>query len=195
MFNAEVVIHSEIFVVPNLLIDLFFPLQHILTAKDRKFDLMFVDLFTMIECYLPVAKQQNMPVIGIYLCNLRSEPAATVGNPLHPSVAPVIYSSRSTKMTFVERLKNVIDMLYLNIIFDIVRTPRYTRFCQKYFPHYNPREENQVSLLFHNNHHSIFKIPLVPTVIEIAGIHLKPPKPLPKVNRHYYLIFISIFKK
>lgn len=153
---------------------------------------MFIGLTCMYECYLPVAQRLNIPVIGTFPFDLRYKQLVMMGNPFHPSVLPNFFSTYTTKMTFVERLMNTIQIIYTDFTFFTLIKPRIEHFYQKYYPNDDPWVE-KLSLLFLNNHRSILPLPYVPGIVEIAGVHLKPPQPLPKVSTVCFLF--TVFSK
>lgn len=84
-------------------------------------------------------------------------------------------------MTFVERLINTIETMYLEFVYYKTSAPRSERFFRKYFSKGDLKVKD-ISLVLLNNHPSLFPLPYVPGIIEIGGIHLKPPQMLPEVS-------------
>lgn len=141
---------------------------------------MFTEVLLMSQCYYPIAQRQNIPIIGTHSVDLRYMPLVALGTPFHPSVVPHSYSSYGSKMTFVQRLKNIIETMYINFLVTILIEPRVEKFYQKYYPNDDPWVE-RLSLLFLNSHSSICPFPYVPGIIETGGVHFKEIQPLPQV--------------
>lgn len=58
-------------------------------------------------------------------------------------------------------------------------------------PHINEIVYN-TSMVFVNGHFSLDgPRPLVPNMVEIGGIHVKSPKPIPKVNTYHSIKFLK----
>lgn len=146
---------------------------------------MFTELILTTECYLPIAQRQNIPIIATLLFELRYMYQARLGNPYHPSVIPHALSTYGSKMTFVQRLRNTIETMYLDFLVTVLIKSYIEKFYQKYYPNDDPWVE-KLSLLFLNSHSSISPFPNVPGIIEIGGVHLKAPQPLPQVSTKHF---------
>lgn len=60
-------------------------------------------------------------------------------------------------------------------------------------PHLNDLAYN-MSLLLVNSHFSLHQArPTVPNFVEVAGLHIRDPKPLPEVKEHCFEIRIYVF--
>lgn len=149
--------------------------------KHSQFDILFVEQLPVSECYKAIAWRRNIPIIGTAPFELRTLSAAYLGNPYHPAIIPNYYSSYTSRMTFVERLINTIETMYLEYIEYRIVTPRFEKYAQKYFPE-DDLKMTDISLLFLNHHPSLFPLPYVLGIVEVGGIHLKPPQILPKVS-------------
>lgn len=106
-----------------------------------------------------------------------------VGNPTIPSYMPDTFLSYSSHMTFKERLTNTVFYLFNTLIHHFYLYPKYNKAVQKYIP--NPPNFYDVlyndSLVLLNSHPSISQaVPHVPNMIEVGGLHVKPPKKLPQ---------------
>lgn len=143
---------------------------------------MFVGIIQIWDCYFAVAYQSNIPIIVNSALDLRYKPLTILGNPFNPAITPHFHSTIYTsKMTFVERVWNTVEVIYVDFLHFIFMKLPMRKFHHKY--HLNEAPWNEaVSLYFLNSHRSILSEPRVPGVIEIAGVHLKPPKLLPAVS-------------
>lgn len=159
-----------------------------MAEKHRKFDLLFVELLPACECHMSVAWRHDIPIIGTSSVDLRVPSGALLGNPYHPSIIPHYLSVYTSRMTFVERLINTIETIYVEFLTYRTTAPDFEKLFQKYFPRGDLKLAD-ISLVFLNNHASLFPLPQVPGFIEIGGIHLKPPQSLPQVRNSIALNF------
>ena len=150
------------------------------TTSDHKFDVMFIEFMTLASCFLPLAEKLNIPVIGTV--TLRSAYIADmiIGNSNILSVVPNELSPFNDNMTFYQRFVNSLYYVYLEYCRRYVIASKLDRIFRQYYSAELWYKKN-VSLLFVNNHATIFPRALVPNIIEVGGIHVKPAKPLPKV--------------
>jgi len=64
---------------------------------------------------------------------------------------------------------------------------KYLHFEEGKVPHMKELMNN-ISVSFVNAHHSLgYPKPDLPNVMNVAGIHFTPPKPLPKVSGFYFV--------
>lgn len=155
--------------------------QDLLHSKTKQFDVIFIEMLPFYECFLPLAEKLGVPIIATFSMRPWINIDTVVGNP-HPLVIPNFLSPFPQKMVFAERLINAWLDIYFTILVTHLWNPLIVEYYQQYFPNYNLKR-NRLSLLFTNNHASIFSMPKAPNVIEIPGIHLKPVQPLPQVSK------------
>lgn len=157
---------------------------------------MFVQLLPMYECYLPIAKKLGIPVVGTFSFHEHAIVDESIGNP-HPLVLPFTFHYSPKKMTFFERLKNAYYHLRMRAYYTWEVLPQVERFYNQHYPTFSLASDTQVSLLFINNHPTFFSRATVPNLIEIAGIHIPPPKPLPEVihfhNKTAVIVYLCYF--
>lgn len=138
----------------------------------------------MYECYLSLAEQLEIPVIGtINYRSWMSERA--IGNPFNPAIVPLVWSSHGKFMTFQQRLINSWNVIMNDLLHTFVVAPKLDRFNQKHFPNLKTSRLKRPSLLFINSHLTLQPRSMVPNAIEIGGIHIEPSKPLPKVFEYF----------
>lgn len=166
----------------------FFLFQDILQSRVREYDVMFVQLLFMYECYLPIAKKLKIPIIGTFSFHEYSIVDQSIGNP-HPLVLPFTFYYSPKKMTFFERLKNVYCHVLLKAYYTWEVLPQVQRFYERHYPSFNLNSDAAVSLIFLNNHPTFFSRPMVPTLVEVGGIHIPPPKPLPPVINYISITY------
>lgn len=166
-----------------------------LLTRERNFDLVITEIFGS-DCGVGFAWKYQAPLISILTSRRTPWTSARVGNPENPSYIPMMQMQFSVPMTFVERLINVFWYSYFTILYDYSSNTGLTdQISKKFFgPNVPPVNEivYNTSLVLINNHFSIDQsYPLVPNYIEIAGIHVKKPKPLPSVSKfHFESIFV-----
>ncbi len=151
---------------------------------DDKYDVIFLLALPMYECYFPLAKKCNVPVIGTFSMRSMSTLDYKIGNPHSPGVVPFFFGSTPMTMTFYERLQNTLNYLCYAIFDKFVVYPKIRNFFGQYSSVSYSRSDSELSLVLGNGHPSIFPRPIVPTYIDIGGIHVenKIMGPLPEVN-------------
>lgn len=107
------------------------------------------------------------------------------GNPLITSYTSTLNAPMSNSETFWDRLLNSYDYVFTNaLVWWYDRDA--TVIGRTYFGEDVPDAYTlmkQISLVFVNSHFSFnLPRPWVPNLIEIGGIHVTDPKPLPKVK-------------
>lgn len=137
----------------------------------------------MYECYLPLAEKLKIPVIGT--SSLASIPAvdSAVVNPRHIAVDPFETALLGRQMTFLERLKNSYYYAIDFYVDKFVMKPKMNNFLAKYYQKIDTNEK-KISLIFANSHPSLFPKPVVPSIVNVGGIHLgmTTTQPLPIVS-------------
>lgn len=158
----------------------------VLSLRDKKFDLVINAIFGS-DCDVGFAWKSRAPLISIL--NARHTPWSfyRVGNPTNPSYMPVIHSRFPVEMNFVQRLINTAWQLYFLFTYYYQGNGEDTNKMARKFVGADMPDVNEIayntSLVFVNTHFSIdMAYPLVPNCIEIGGIHVKEPKPLPPVS-------------
>ena len=117
------------------------------------------------------------------------------GNPSFYSFLPNLFQEFTSKMTFWQRVTNTISELYVKVGRQFYFLPKQNEIMRKYFN--NSEElptieelEKKISLIFFNSHFSFnLPRPLMPNMIEVGGLHVKPPKKLPTVSGAIQLNF------
>ena len=100
-------------------------------------------------------------------------------------VPHMILSDYDDKMTFFQRLHNFIFSMTDILIREFYYLPAMNKMAHKYFSHLSNLPtiqdlEKSISIILVNNHVAMFKPrPLMHGIIDIAGAHIKPLKPLP----------------
>nr|CAD7398190.1 unnamed protein product [Timema cristinae] len=152
-----------------------------LIHSEEKFDLVINELFNT-DCYLGIADRLKSPHIALSSHALVPWANDRFGNPDNPAYIPNLFLLLSNRMDFFERFQNTLTLLYHKIIYYYISDPKVIPIFKKYLVNSSPLEElkRNTSLILVNTHFSLNQPrPLVPTVIEVGGIHFQQPKNLP----------------
>ncbi|KAM7351747.1 UDP-glycosyltransferase UGT5-like [Cochliomyia hominivorax] len=159
---------------------------------DTKYDLVITGYF-MNTFLFGVAAKFQAPLVVSWSASSMVLSDMLVGNPSEVSYVPDMNMSTKVgeKMTFFERLQNLLSNLILRIVKELLDF-RMRCFYNNLFPNdgsfpsLSDMEKN-VSLIFINGHFSEGPIrPNVPAIVEIGGIQVKDkPEPLPKDIAHF----------
>uniref|UniRef100_A0A2P2I7E1 UDP-glucuronosyltransferase n=2 Tax=Hirondellea gigas TaxID=1518452 RepID=A0A2P2I7E1_9CRUS len=156
------------------------PVVKELYNKRSEFDLFIVDAIFNEGSY-PFVYGKNF----IVLCPGLLDPSqsAVVGNLLNPAYVPNMLADYPRPYSFITRVKNIFFSLVLPITWRKSIVTPVEAVLKKRFPNLPPLleiERNQ-SLTLINSHFSLgIPLPLLPSQVEIGGMHLRPAKPLPK---------------
>ena len=157
--------------------------------KSRAVDLVFVDA-VLNDFTLPIIDYLNVPFIMYSPSSNAPWVYAAVNAPASYATAPSGLGDYVSKMTFLERVGNVViselhffirKYYVLNFLDEIVR---------KDFPNSRPifEIERDSSLCIINSHPATaWHRPLPPNVIEIGALHARPAMPLPKVQSYVFV--------
>lgn len=152
--------------------------------QSKKYDLIILEMFNS-YCDLIYVHKFKVPFIGFSSCVAMPWTHDLLGNPNNPSYIPNSLYFFNDKMTFWERVENSL-MTYWSILVnlyysDTIMYPIVKSHVKDDLPSLNDIAAN-ISLLFTYSHFSIIRPkPTVPAVIDILGMHIGTPKPLPKV--------------
>jgi glucuronosyltransferase len=162
------------------------PLPQVQELLNQQFDLIITELFNT-DCFLGLTHVLNAPFIYLSSSVLMPWANDRIGNPDNPSYIPNLFQSYSDKMVFVERLLNTVDTfvdkwIVYPLLFDLPGRSIGSKHLRVALP---PLADIAArgSLILVNSHFSLSKPrPLVPGVVEVAGIHIdRPPNKLSQV--------------
>lgn len=156
-----------------------------LSKNNVKFDLVMLKVFET-ECVYQLAKQFECPIIGMHSSAILSWTAKRFALSINPSYISNIYMPASANMNFWQRLENTVMTCIHLIFYNYVMFENDKAVVAKYF---DVDEASAFGTLAYNTSIFLANIhytvnhprPLVPNVIEIGGIHIGDPRPLPKV--------------
>jgi len=156
-----------------------------LLKSEEKFDLVITETF-LTDCFLPFVHKFNAPNVAISSCVMFPWSNDRMGNPDNPSYIPTAGTWFSDQMSFSERLINVIANVAMKIMFSVPERMVTEGYVHKHIGNDVPPLSDiarNTSLLLVNTHFSLNRPrPLVPGIVEVGGLHLKPPKKLTKVR-------------
>lgn len=163
-------------------------------SEGLHFDIVLFENFFH-ECFVTIGHKFNAPVVQLIPSTPNAGVAQWHSNPYDGSYIPDINSGFSDNMSFMERLTNTAISFLHTTLSSIYYLPKQKELMNTYFNYTGwetrPSMENMlknISLTLVNTHFSIgIPRPLVPSYIDVAGMHLKPASTLPEVN----LLFIT----
>ncbi|KAF2900031.1 hypothetical protein ILUMI_06156 [Ignelater luminosus] len=160
------------------------PQVHALIKNETEhFDLLMVEGF--LDSAFAFSARFKCPMIHIFSLDAAVYNYLNVGNPSHPVLNPDFMLPFSGQLSFFERLVSTVLTSIAYLFYQYVVVSKQQLIAKKNFGEGLPPVDEiarNVSLLFVNTDPIFHPIrPLLPNIIPIGGgIHLKPPKPLPK---------------
>ncbi|PSN55490.1 hypothetical protein C0J52_02575 [Blattella germanica] len=147
-----------------------------ISESNLKVDLIMIELFTS-DCFLSIAHKLKAPIVALHTSSLLPWSNSRLGNPDNPSYIPVFFTSFSSQMGFYERLMNTVHYMFHNLAYvTVYDIPSYGLVREKFGNRVPPSSSDvakTTSLFLVNSHFSLHSPrPLVPGVIEVAGIHI-----------------------
>jgi len=151
-----------------------------LWAKRNTFDLFIVDALFNEVTYLFA---HNKPLIIQSPGGIDTGLSASMGNLQNPAYAPSFIEFFPLPMSFKDRAKSLVMSVLGPMFFKGATRDAAQPEIAKRFPNMPKLVdfERRVDFNFINSHFSFGTVlPLLPNQIEVGGMHLRPPKPLPK---------------
>ncbi|XP_037908839.1 UDP-glucosyltransferase 2-like [Hermetia illucens] len=149
-----------------------------------KFDLVIHD-FTLVSCLAGFLHKFNYPpLINVSPYKYVTPQVEAFGGHFYSSYIPRATAPYNVNMTFMQRTENLIaevyEMLYRKYIFQ----PKFDKMVSSFYNIKNLPSGFDLSqkgvLTFLNIHPAMdFPVPLAPSVIEVGGLQISDPKPLP----------------
>lgn len=156
-----------------------FPAMKEFIAANEKFDLIVTELFNT-DCLLGYVYRQNTPFIALSSSSMMPWAHARFGNPNNPSYIGNHFLYHGFEMTFKERVINTLYHEGLEWVYHFVFEKPAYELAKKYFGQSLPplsEIAKNTSLLLVNTHFSLNRPrPFVPNIVEVGGLHLKPPE-------------------
>lgn len=161
--------------------------------KTQQFDLLLTE-FLMSTATQGYSKVFNCPWIGIASLDIYLNGYDAVGSPINPSYY-VDWLKPSGKLSFPQRIKNFVYATVYRVYYRYIWIRWQEALTGKYFGEQMDlvEIENTVSLVILNTNPIFHRAkPMPPAVIPVNGLHIKPPRKLPKVNIVTGLLLTSI---
>ncbi|XP_044749014.1 UDP-glycosyltransferase UGT5-like [Coccinella septempunctata] len=161
--------------------------QALIKNKNQTFDLLLVEylypaMYALKDIY-------NCPMIGITSLGLTPFGNQLIGNPKNPAMEPDITMDVSVSQTFKDRLLSAALDLTGRVLTRFVLMKKLDKLVSQYIDEdIRPMQEivQDFSLVIVNSNLAIRNAkPSVPNLVEISGIHIQKPKPLPKDLKHF----------
>ncbi|XP_016054818.1 PREDICTED: UDP-glucuronosyltransferase 2B31-like, partial [Miniopterus natalensis] len=150
--------------------------------QESRFDVVLADAVG--PCGELLAELLKIPLVY----SLRFSPGYTIekysgGLPFPPSYVPVVLSGLSDQMTFMERVENMIYVLYFDFWFQTYNQKKWDQFIREVLGRpttlYELKSKAEMWLI-RTYWDFEFPHPLLPHFEFVGGLHCKPAKPLPK---------------
>uniref|UniRef100_A0A8D9BS66 UDP-glucuronosyltransferase n=2 Tax=Cacopsylla melanoneura TaxID=428564 RepID=A0A8D9BS66_9HEMI len=160
-----------------------------LLHSNKKYDLIITEVFNT-DCFLGFVHKFKAPFIAVSAAHIIPMAAERFGIPDNPSYIPNAFLSYDAEMNFVERFLNTVTTLSLNLMRKYYYDPKHHKVATRYFgddlPPFDVLARN-TSLVLVNSHFSFMGTsrPYPSNVIEVAGLHVKSPQPLPADIRKF----------
>nr|ATN96014.1 UDP-glucuronosyl transferase 342A2 [Aphis gossypii] len=152
-----------------------------------KFDLFITELLAS-SCDAYVSYYLKIPQIVIVSSHVHTWYHHTFGSHMNPAHVSTYHASYAVPTNFIQRMMNTYDYLYSHMVFKWVDRES-TVIGRKYFGPDAPDADTlmkNTSLVFVNGHYTVdLAKPLLPNFVNIGGIHLVKPKPLPEDIEQY----------
>lgn len=170
------VTNGEIYTKSNVLTELY-------AHPEDAYDLIVIETCNT-DLYLALVERFKAPFIAWTTSPIFVWSADRMGVSSHPAYIPVLLTSYGTHMDFIERMFNTLlrSMAFYRYYIDSSIISQ--EIASKRYKSSSPLRELvlRTSFLFVNTHYTVWgSRPLPPNVVEVGGLHIKPPKPLNEV--------------
>ncbi len=163
------------------------PMQRLIKSEE-KYDLLITEIFSS-DAMLGYVYKFKAPFISFCSTPLLTWAADRVGNPDNPSYISFSYNDKPLDLpysTLFQRFYNTYAYVLSRIKYKFFSETKTDAIIRKHFGPNTPSLEEisrNTSLILTFSHLSInTPKPMVPGVIEVGGIQIKDPKPLPPVS-------------
>ncbi|XP_025419747.1 UDP-glucuronosyltransferase 2B7-like [Sipha flava] len=152
-----------------------------------QYDLVVVENFFH-EGFVSLGYKYGVPVVQLLSFAANARVSQWHGNPYDPSYIADFCVGYTAPMTFLQRVDNALAAVFNTWINRLVYVPQQQALVREYFrfaghermPDLETMLRN-VSLTLINSHPMIGPaVPLVPSFVQVAGMHLKPAQTLPQ---------------
>lgn len=164
-------------------------IKDFILSETRSFDLVIIESFYQ-EYTVALGHKFNVPVVNLSPAMPWVSQTKWIHLPSTFSYIPDCCISATDDMSFVERLKNAIVGAIELYVENYLYIPKIESIMNKHFtykgwesrPPLHQMLQN-VSMTLVNGHHTVgVSRPYLQGVVEVGGMHIKEPKPLPQVS-------------
>lgn len=156
--------------------------------KDYKFDLVLYDLPHGLCLYPLVDRFGSPPVIGVSPFQLPLAVSSEFGNNFQTSYVPYYNAELTDDMSLLQRMFNSFYYYSEAAYYHWVYKPEQTQIAKKHFGGDIGSVDQfirRISIVLANIDPNLnYPEPLPSNIISVGGVHIKPPKPLEKVNTY-----------
>ncbi|XP_054737750.1 UDP-glucosyltransferase 2-like [Anastrepha obliqua] len=161
--------------------------QDIINAKQTEgvYDLLLVEQLYQ-DAFLALAHVYNIPVISSATFAQQIYMSQMFGIITPWSYVPHSYLPLTEHMTFWERVQNTYHSLYYDLYREFKTFPEMDKLVKKYFGHLpiefpsvSAMDKNLSATLINNYTPLSSAGPTIDSMINVGGMHIYPPKPLP----------------
>jgi len=172
--------------------------QEFIHSDGYQFDVVIFENFQH-ECFVSMSHKFNAHAIQLFPATPIAFTSQWYSQPFNPSYIPDPNSGYKDHMSLFERTINFLVTCLQFFLFPIFYMPKQNEIMLNYFNYtgseFRPSLEEMtknISLTLINTHFTLGTArPLVPSFIEVAGMHLKPASKLPKVILYYTILFLT----
>ncbi|ODN03640.1 UDP-glucuronosyltransferase 2B14 [Orchesella cincta] len=152
--------------------------------KGKLGTLLWISTLPFVFCFYGMLTYFEAPFISLATLPPWNVISLQMGTHLPPSFIPVPFFTLPEKMNFLQRVQNNLFDWMVPYIMRYFYTAKLEKVYQNQLgSHYPSAEEIEAnaSMMLTNSHFSLNpKMPLLPDIVEVGGMHLRPSKPLPK---------------
>ncbi|GLH04124.1 UDP-glucuronosyltransferase, partial [Gryllus bimaculatus] len=164
------------------------PATRKLLESNERYDLVVSEVFGA-ECMAGFAHKFRAPLVGLISSVAPPGALDRMGNPDHPAYTANYFLPYTERMTFWQRLANSFHGWAVRRLKYLLCDRPTDALARRYFGPDLPSTTELVqntSLILVNTHYSINQPrPMVPGVVEVGGLHIGEPKPLPEELERY----------
>jgi len=163
--------------------------QDLIHSNDQQFDLIITEAFNH-DCVVGFSHKFKAPLVQVVTFGGTSWMGDWVGNPSPYSYVPDPFQNFGDRMDFCERVLNTLGITFQKMTRFFYFLPKQQALLEKYFGDYAPLPSiselhSSTSLLLLNHHFSIsYPRPLLPNVVQVGGMHVKPAEKLSEVSTY-----------
>lgn len=157
------------------------------TVSEGSFDLLISEIFNG-DVMLAYTKKFKAPFMSFCASPIYPWVADRTGNPYNPSYSSYTHTNVPViaNPSFYERLYNTVVYIYASLYYYSYSYINGDGMVRRHFSSAMPpltEIAKNTSLVLTFSHFSLNRpMPLVPNIVEISGVQIQDPKPLPKVK-------------